>query len=88
MKNIIAFAVALIVFASCAKTVTNPNDTIVNQGLSPVQIDGITLEVGERIIIPHKETYLIICGDGCKVNINGFLYYQTGEYVNEITNQY
>lgn len=81
MKKLLLSIVAITVMASCSK---NEDFTIVdditNQGQSIVTVGTITLSPGERIIVPHQSSYFILCGVGCRVNINGAIYYKSGQY--------
>ena len=81
MKKLLLSIVAITVMASCSK---NEDYTIVdninNQGKSIVTVGTITLSPGESIIVPHQSSYLILCGVGCRVNINGAIYYESGQY--------
>lgn len=55
-------------------------DDITNQGSSEVTVGIYTLAPGDRLIVPHSSSYMVLCGTGCKVNINGGIYYYSGMY--------
>lgn len=82
MKRILTLAVAVVAMASCSKEGFQDVDVIHNQGSSQAILNGITMSPGQQEIVPHTPNYSITCSEGCKVNINGSIYYQSGVYQN------
>lgn len=83
MKNLLLFAVLAVgLLASCQKEDLIEVDVIVNQGTSDAIVNGITLKPGQREVLPPEKSHVVICGTGCKVNINGGLRYESGTYGN------
>lgn len=85
MKNLLSILVILLgmfTIISCEKEGLEPADVIINQGSVHVLVDGVVFTPGQKVIVPHKEFYEITCEQeaGCKVNINGGIYYESGRY--------
>lgn len=81
MKKILLSLIAIVAMASCSKNDDYTLvDDITNQGGSTVTVGILTLAPGERIIVPHSNEYMILCGLDCKVNINGGIYNNSGLY--------
>lgn len=88
MKKILFSLLAIIVMASCSKEGFQDADVLQNQGESEAILNGITLSPGQQEIVPHSTYYSIICSQGCKVNINGSIYYESGVYQNDSKRQH
>ena len=85
MKKLSLALLALIVMASCKKNEDfDKVDDISNQGNTTALVGYKILKPGQRIIVPHSEFYRIVCEEECKVNINGALFYKTGDYRMEL----
>lgn len=88
MKKLLIAMIAVAAMASCSKDYDalgyEDADIITNQGTSEATVGGLTLPPGERVIVPHNGSYTVICSEGCKVNINGSIYYESGYYVNDL----
>ena len=80
--------IAIVAMASCSKEGFQDADVLQNQGSSQAILNGITLSPGQKEIVPHSTTYSVSCSEGCKVNINGAIYYQSGVYTNDSKRQH
>ena len=80
--------IVIVAMASCSKEVFQDADVLHNQGSSQAILNGITLSPGQKEIVPHSTTYSVSCSEGCKVNINGAIYYQSGVYTNDSKRQH
>lgn len=78
--------IALVAMAtlSCEKddSLLQDVDVITNQGKDPFSISEYVLMPGDKIIVPHRDKYIIACGTSCVVNINGGIVYKGGIFVN------
>lgn len=80
--------IAIVAMASCSKEGFQDVDVLHNQGSSQAILNGITLSPGQKEIVSHSTTYSVSCSEGCKVNINGAIYYQSGVYQNDSKRQH
>lgn len=88
MKRILLSMIAIVAMASCSKEDLQDADVLHNQGTSKAILNGITLLPGQQEIVPHTTSYNILCDEGCKININGSLYYESGVFKNHLKRQY
>jgi len=85
MNKIKTLMIALVAMAtlSCEKDDSLQDvDVITNQGKETISVSEYVLMPGEKIIVPHRNKYIINCGKSCVVNINGGIIYKSGIFVN------
>lgn len=85
MKNLFKlFAIALmLITVSCDKGDYQLVDVVQNQGESVVTVNGMVMHPGTKLEFPHTNEYVILTVGECKININGFIYYESGIYEND-----
>lgn len=84
MKKLTLLAVAIVALASCSKDYVDA-DMLHNQGETEAKIGGVVLTPGEKTIVPHSSEYEVVCGEKCKVSINGIIHTESGLYMNLIS---
>jgi len=87
MNKIKTLMIAIVAMAtlSCEKDKhpMEDADRIINKGETEVLVSEYVLYPNEEIIIKHREVYFVLCGRGCKVDINGYIHRETGVYDNK-----
>lgn len=84
MKKLALLAFVVLGMASCKKGSYELVDVVHNQGEDVAIVNGVALNPDEKINMDHSTDYSIQCIDWqkCKVNINGAIFYKSGNVKN------